>query len=734
MRCLLVIAAATLLTAPSAASAADFVEGTAGPAQPLVTFAKPAPAQAKITWGDETPPQTVAVEQAPDGSGSVSGSHAYAKRGSYSVKVEDAADPATSQSTTATVTDAPITATGSANPTATAPGGVTLATISDANPQGVPESLKARVDWSDGVVEDLPVVSAGAPGSYLVRGAHTFPDGGTYPAQVTISSNDGGTAAANAEARFDGVDQPVPPTTQGRVLDLGPAALGGKPSITTDDAGTAFVVWASRAEAGADAITFCRVPRGRTGCDLRRVLHYKPFASTTTILRGASGKLYIVAAHILTGRGGTVVLTSSDNGQSWGGRLYDVNVGIFQSAVSGAALSHDERAMYITYGPFFNLSGAPLQGIARLDLTSEAVPWIGDESFQRRVLMDAGVLPDGRGVALADRHPDVKDGPLVALRVVGDAANQTVDSPWTPVNASHGRKLATSRNLASLLDCSPVRNDPFGTRLGVIPLRGLTGGTVRAVGFLRGDNSDCNDADLSYDTAGGRQVTYVGTGDGCPNGDDVSPGPGSGKRVCIIYRAAKPNGDFRPKTILAEVNPETKVGGVAIGPPQAPRVAAGKDGEGWVVWRSFGDGHIRMTPTRDDTEKDVGTKHTIALKPLPNGECATTDAQRVQAVAGGPAGGRPKILSVAWSTSKGAVPRKQNDTAAPFSITARTDQKLMHNIGSTGTVLFGSLLKATVRYRVGAGAPRVARLQLPLTYFCSLKWDDVERRFERKRG
>ena len=140
-----VIAAVGLLPA-SAASAAQFVEGTAGIPQPLVTFPSPAPAQAKITWGDGSPADTTTVDHAPDGTGSVSGAHAYAKHGSYTVTVEDAANAATSRTTTATVDDAPITAEGSVNATTAAAGGLTLATISDANPSGVPESLRATVD------------------------------------------------------------------------------------------------------------------------------------------------------------------------------------------------------------------------------------------------------------------------------------------------------------------------------------------------------------------------------------------------------------------------------------------------------------------------------------------------------------------------------------------------------------------------------------------------------------
>ena len=725
MRRLLVIIAVAGLLPVTTASAADFVEGNAGIPQPLVTFSAPAPAQAKITWGDGSPPETASVEQAPDGTGSVSGAHAYAKHGTYTIKVEDAANAATSRTTFASVDDAPISAEGGVNATAAAAGGVTLATISDANPLGVPGSLRARVDWGDGTTGDATIVSAGAPGRYLVQGSHAYPDGGDYPVTITISSSDGGTAAATATARFDGVAEPVAPVTQGRVLDLGVAALGGRPSIVVDEAGTAFVAWTTRGRSH-DAIAFCRVPRGANGCDLRRTLHYAPFASTTTILRGPSGRLYIVAAHALTGRGGTIVLTSSNNGQTWAPQKYDVNVGIFQSAVSSAALSKDERAMYITYGPFFNLSNAPLQGIARLDLTSEQVPWIGDESFQRRVVAGTGVLPDGRGVALANRHPDVNDGPLVALRVVGDAANQTTDQPWTPVNAASAREIVTSPSVASVLDCSPVRVDPFGLRFGAIPLRGLQGGTVRALGFMHVDNSNCADADLAYDAGGGRHATFVSTADGCPFGDSISPIRNNGtKFVCIVYRAAKPNGDFRPKTILVAVKPESEAGR-----PQTPRVGAGRDGQGWVVWHSFGDGHIRMTPTRDDTEAKVTAGHTISLKPSPNGECTNTNTLRVAATVGGPPSGRPRILRVAWTTTRGAVPRRQTDSSAPFSITAKTDPRLMRRIGSTGVVYFGSLLQATIRYRVGTGRPRVKRLQLPLTYFCSIKWDTVEERYE----
>src|SRR5262249_13806265 len=158
--------------------------------------------------------------------------------------------------------------------------------------------------------------------------------------------------------------------------------------------------------------------------------------------------------------------------------------------------------------------------------------------------------------------------------------------------------------------------------------------------------------DFVYDAAGGRHMTYIGTSDGCPNGDHAVPGPGLRPRVCIVYRAATPNGDFRPRTILVEVNPATRVAAVAIGTPRHVRVGAGRDGQGWVVWQSSGDDHIRMTPTRDDTATPVTKKHTINLKPLPNGECANTNSLRVQATVGGPSNGRPKIQRVAWSLGR----------------------------------------------------------------------------------
>ncbi|MBJ7328359.1 MAG: hypothetical protein JHC95_00590 [Solirubrobacteraceae bacterium] len=714
------------------ASAADFVEGTAGISQPLVTFPAPAPTQASIDWGDGTAAEPATVQKAPDDSGSVSGAHAYAKHGSFTVSVTGGAPPVT-RTVTANVADAPITAQGVNGATAATAGGVTLATISDGNALGVPASLEAKIDWGDGTTTDGAVVSAGQPGRYLVQGSHAYPDGGSYFAVVTIRSADGGTAEATAEAQFEGVPDTSPTTTQGRVLDLGQSSIGAVPSITVDDAGTAYLSWTVTTAGGSgEAIAFCRVPRGARTCDLRKTLNYKPFAYRTTILRGASGRLYIVAAHILTGRGGTIVLTSGDNGQTWAPQRFDVNVGIFQSAVSSAALSRDEKAIYITYGPFFNLSGAPLQGIAKLDLTT-GTPWIGDESFQRRVLVGAGVLPDGRGVGLANRHPDVKDGPLVALRVVGDANNATTDQPWTPVSGASARKLATSPTLASVLDCAPVRVDPFGTRIGAIPLRGLRAGTIRPLGFLTGDNSDCGDLDLTYDAAGGQHVAYAGTADGCPSSSSVEPGRDRGARVCLLYRVAPPNGDFRPKTILAEIDPQAKVGGTEVGAPQGVRVGAGRDGKGWVVWRSFNDRHIRMIPTRDDTQAPVTDTHPVSLKVLPNAECTNTNSARVTATVGGPAKNRPRILSVAWTGARGVLPRSETDRGAPFSITAKVDPAIYRGLSSTGLITVSSLVRGAVRVRTSNGRVKTVRVQVPLSYYCSIKWDDVERRYAPRR-
>ena len=182
-RIALAAALTALLALPAAARAADPdpVEG-----QPvtrsLAVFDPPVPAQVTIDWGDGKTELGVPLVR-PDGKGEVTGTHTYAKLGGYQIKVADKANANNYQTLNLRVVDAPITAAGTSFTVATAPGGVVVATIADGNALGVPESLKADIDWGDGS-PTTPGTITQVPGQtarYQVSGSHTYPDGAVLP-------------------------------------------------------------------------------------------------------------------------------------------------------------------------------------------------------------------------------------------------------------------------------------------------------------------------------------------------------------------------------------------------------------------------------------------------------------------------------------------------------------------------------------------------------------------------
>ena len=152
---------------------------------------------ATITWGDQT---TSAGTIAANGSGgfAVSGSHVYAEEGAYTVTVtiRDAGGATASATSSASVADAALTATGSpsfrehhrTNFTAV------VATLSDADPGGVATDFTAQISWGDGTTTGGMIV-ARTGGGFAVSASHNYSRNGTYT--VTIRLTDAGGATTS---------------------------------------------------------------------------------------------------------------------------------------------------------------------------------------------------------------------------------------------------------------------------------------------------------------------------------------------------------------------------------------------------------------------------------------------------------------------------------------------------------------------------------------------------------
>lgn len=157
---------------------------------------------ANVDWGDGT--TTAGTVSGASGSFAVSGAHAYADEGSYTVTLsvaENAPGTATGSATgTATVTDADVL---SATPitfvaVAGTPFSGTVATVSDTDASSTAANFAATIAWGDGTTTTGTITGAG--GSFQVSGTHTYAAAGAFAVTVTVTDNAPGTATASASS------------------------------------------------------------------------------------------------------------------------------------------------------------------------------------------------------------------------------------------------------------------------------------------------------------------------------------------------------------------------------------------------------------------------------------------------------------------------------------------------------------------------------------------------------
>ncbi|HVA44979.1 MAG TPA: TIGR03118 family protein [Pirellulales bacterium] len=157
---------------------------------------------ATIDWGDGT--TDAGTVNGVAGNFSVTGTHAYAEEGVYSVRVIVADDGAGTASATlsgsTTVADARLTVT---RTVAAMTEGVafsgSVATLSDANTSAAVGDFTATIDWGDGETS-AGTVSANGSGSFNIAGNHTYSEGGTYAIGVSVVDAGGSSASATQSA------------------------------------------------------------------------------------------------------------------------------------------------------------------------------------------------------------------------------------------------------------------------------------------------------------------------------------------------------------------------------------------------------------------------------------------------------------------------------------------------------------------------------------------------------
>jgi hypothetical protein len=151
---------------------------------------------ASIDWGDGSA-SAGTVTRSDDGSYSVSGSHSYAEEGSSAVKVHltDSDGTGADATSTATVADAALSATGTTF-TTTNPASGTVATFTDADPNGVVADYTASIDWGDGT--NTPGTVSGT-GPFQVSGSHQYADLGPHTVSTHVCDVGGACADATSQ-------------------------------------------------------------------------------------------------------------------------------------------------------------------------------------------------------------------------------------------------------------------------------------------------------------------------------------------------------------------------------------------------------------------------------------------------------------------------------------------------------------------------------------------------------
>src|SRR5262249_5550429 len=140
----------------------------------------------------------------------VSGANLYAAAGTYSiaVQIDDGGGSTAGAASSATVTDAPLTAAGT---TITAvegsPFSGKVATFTDANPFAVAGDFTARITWGGGQSSGGTVPYDSTRGIFVVSGANTYVDAGSYP--ITVQIADAGGSSANPSSTASVSDAPL---------------------------------------------------------------------------------------------------------------------------------------------------------------------------------------------------------------------------------------------------------------------------------------------------------------------------------------------------------------------------------------------------------------------------------------------------------------------------------------------------------------------------------------------
>ena len=165
---------------------------------------QPGDLTALINWGDATSSDGVVVRD-PTSGFDIVGAHVYSEPATYpvTVTVSDKSGDTATVNSTAAISDAALT--GYESEVQSTEGSAfsgTVATVVNANPDGVASDLTATITWGDGTSSTAGTLAAvaNAPGEYTIAGSHTYTVAGTYNYSVQVVDHGGSTVTINGTA------------------------------------------------------------------------------------------------------------------------------------------------------------------------------------------------------------------------------------------------------------------------------------------------------------------------------------------------------------------------------------------------------------------------------------------------------------------------------------------------------------------------------------------------------
>jgi hypothetical protein len=159
-----------------------------------------------ISWGDGTSSSGTVTGTNPF---TVSASHTYAEEGSYAVSavVNDSDNNQFTINTTSVVMDAALSVVSTSPPSNVSSGNSFTAnqmvTFSDADANGTAGDYSAIVAWGDGLSSAGTIGTSGS--NFAVSASHTYLNGGTYTATVTIKDAGGASVSTTVNISVSGI-------------------------------------------------------------------------------------------------------------------------------------------------------------------------------------------------------------------------------------------------------------------------------------------------------------------------------------------------------------------------------------------------------------------------------------------------------------------------------------------------------------------------------------------------